>query len=441
MTKEFSCPPSPWAAVHGLPFTNRMTNTRLVFVLALGLGLALVARSAELVTLDGKKSAGTLVSVDAQAVGFQQDGSGSVSRVPVKQVAVVDLKNAVVAPARDAKHDEIELTDGSVLRLAAVKVTGKLVVPDWLPGPDGVPPPKANLPLGHVFWLMRNAGDAKARAEWKKLLDGRGKRDLFVVRQAQGLNPLPGTVVEGNAEGDRLAFQREDGQNASLPLTRATGGLVFNQPPRTEIAPTVCKVYDVFGNVWFATAVEVAGSGLKVTTVSGAAVEYPSLAAVSKLDFSQGNVTYLSDLEAAAVYPPPEKDGPLGEQYPFAMTYQKDHAIGAADIVLAGRKFAKGISVPPDTALTYKLSGDYREFKAVAGILDGVRPDNGTLKLRVEADGRAIFNETVSKKEPPKEITLNVKDVKELKIVVERDPQNALYFGNQNNLADARVQK
>lgn len=418
-----------------------MTTTRLASVLALGLCLALAARSADLVTLAGKKSAGTLVSVDPQAVGFQEDGAGTVAKVPVKEVALVDLKNAVAAPAKDAKYDEVELTDGSVLRLAGFKVKGKAVEPGWLPGPGGVAPPKIDLPLGHVFWLMRDAHDVKARAEWKKLLAGRGKRDLFVVRQAAGLNPLPGTVTGGNAEGDRVTFQREDGQSASLPLTRATGGLVFNQPPRDVIPPTVCKVLDVFGNVWFAQAVEVAGSGLKVKTVIGATVEYASLAGVSKLDFSRGNVTYLSDLEAAAEYPPPETDGPLGEQYPFAVTYQKDRAIGAAEIVLAGKKFDKGVSVPPDTALTYNLSGDYREFKAVAGILDGVRPDNGVLRLRIEADGRAIFNEAVSKKEPPKEITLNVKDVKELKIVVERDPQNALYFGNQLNLADARVQK
>jgi hypothetical protein len=418
-----------------------MTTTRLTSALALGLSLALCARSADLVTLSGKKSAGTLVSVDPLAVGFREDGSGTVARVSAKEVAVVDLKNAVAAPAKGARHDEVELTDGSILRLAAFKVKGKAVEPGWLPGPDGVAPPKADLPLGHVFWLMRDAEDAKARTEWKKLLSARGKRDLFVVRQSAGLNPLPGTVIEGNAEGDRVTFQREDGQTPSLPLTRATGGLVFNQPPRDVIPPTVCKVYDVFGNVWFAQAIEVAGSGLKVTTVSGATVEYPTLSGVSKLDFSQGNVTYLSDLEASADYPPPETDGPLGEQYPFAVTYQKDRAIGFPEILLGGRKFAKGISVPPDTALTYNLSGDYREFKAVAGILDGVRPDNGSLKLRVEADGRAIFNEVVSKKDPPREITLNVKDVKELKIVVERDPQNALYFGNQVNLADARVQK
>jgi hypothetical protein len=419
-----------------------MTNlTRLAAALVLGLCLGLAARSAELVTLAGKKASGTLVSVDPQAVGFQEDGSGTVAKVPVKEVAAVDLKNKVVAPAKDARYDEVELTDGSVLRVAGVKLKGKKVEPAWLAGPDGVAAPTADVPLGSVFWLMRGAEDPKARAEWKKLLAGRGKRDLFVVRQAEGLSPLPGTVVEGTEAGDRVTFEREDGVRSTLPLARATGGLIFNQPPKDVIPPTVCKVLDVFGNVWYAQAVEVAGSGLKVTTVGGATVEYPSLAGVAKLDFSQGNVTYLSDLEAAASYPPPEADGPLGKEYPFAVQYQKDRPIGGPEIVLGGRKFAKGVSIPPDTTLTYKLSGDYREFKAVAGILDGVKPDNGVLRLRIEADSRAIFDEAVSKKEPPKEITLNVKDVKELKITVQRDPQNALYFGNQVNLADARVQK
>jgi hypothetical protein len=417
------------------------TPTRLAAALALGLCLGLAARSAELVTLAGVKTTGTLVAVGAEVVEFKEDGSGVTARVPVKEIAVVDLGNKVAAPAQGAKHDEIELTDGSVLRLAGVKLKGKKVEPEWLPGPAGTAPPTVDLPLGTLFSLMRDAGDPKARAEWRKLLAARGKRDLFVVRQAAGLNPLPGTVIEGNAEGDRVRFQREDGQEANLPLVRATGGLVFNQPPQNAIPPTVCRVIDVFGNVWYAQAVELVGSGLKVTAVCGATAEYPSLGGVSKLDFSRGNVTYLSDLEAIAEYPPPETDGPLGNQYPFAIQYQKDRPIGAGEIVLAGKKFAKGISVPPDTALTYRLGGDYREFKTVAGILDAVRPDNAALRLRVEADGRVIFDEVVSKKEPPKEITLNVKDVKELKIIVARDPQNALYFGNQVNLADARVQK
>jgi hypothetical protein len=194
----------------------------------------------------------------------------------------------------------------------------------------------------------------------------------------------------------------------------------------------------VFGNVFFATSVEVAGSGLKVKTVAGAFVEYPALAAVARLDFGQGNVTYLSALDAVATYPPAEKDGPLGEQFPFAITYQKDRPIGGGEIVLGGNKFAKGVSVPPDVTLVYKLDGTHREFKAVVGILDGVKPDDGALKVRIELDGRGVFDETVRKKDKPRDLNLNVKDAKELKITVERVD---LFSGNQINFADARLQK
>jgi hypothetical protein len=414
-----------------------MNPLRFTFALLLAAPLGLAARAADLVTLTGKKTAGTLVAVTPQFVEFEPV-AGAAVKVGVKELAAVDLKNKVVPPGAGAKFDEVELTDGSIIRATELKVKGKKVELALLTGAAGAAPPTLDLPLGNVFWVMRSAHDPKARAEWKKLVSARGKRDLFVVRQAAGYSPLPGTVIEGNAAGDRVTFEREDGVRASLPLSRATGGLVFNQPPRDAIAPTVCKVLDVFGNVWFAQAVEVAGSGLKVKTISGATVAYPALASVAKLDFSQGNVAYLSDLEAVADYPPPETDGPLGEQFPFAVTYQKDRPIGAAEIVLGGRKFAKGISVPPDTTLTYKLDGDYREFKAVTGILDGVKPDDGALKLRIEVDGRAVFNETVRKKDKPRAINLNVKDAKELKITVERE---ALFSGNQINLADARVQK
>jgi hypothetical protein len=396
------------------------------------------ARSAELVTLAGKKTAGTLVRVDAQGLLFREEGAAADAAVATKEVAVVDLKNPVVAPAGGTKFDEIEFVDGSIARVGQVRIKGRKVEPGLLPGPAGVPGPAFDLPLGVVYTVLRGADDPKNREAWAKLLAARGKRDLFVSRGSAGLSPLPGTVIEGTEAGDRVQFEREDGQRVSLPLTRAGGGLVFNQPPAGADAPTVCRVSDVWGNVWYAQAVEVVGSGLKVRTVAGGAVEYPSLAGVSKLDFSQGNVAYLSDLAATAGYAPPEQDGPLGDQFPYAPTYQKDRLIGPGDLALQGRGFAKGVSVPPDTTLTYRLDGAYREFKAVAGIPDPVKPDNAVLRLRIEVDGRTVFNEPVGKKDPPREITLNVKDARELRIAVERD---GLLFGSQVTLADCRVQK
>ena len=151
-----------------------MTSTRLAAVLALGLGLTFAARSAELVTLDGKKTAGTLVAVDPQAVTFLADGSTDATKVPVKQIAVIDLRNKVAAPNKGDKYEEIELTDGSALRIKGAKIKGKAVEPEWRPGPAGMAPPVVNLPLGSVFWLMRDAEDPKARAEWKKQNEAAG---------------------------------------------------------------------------------------------------------------------------------------------------------------------------------------------------------------------------------------------------------------------------
>src|SRR5262249_8251948 len=155
---------------------------------------------------------------------------------------------------------------------------------------SGNPAPTVTVPLGSVFAYARDVHETKNRDEWKKLIAARGKRDLIVVRQADGLNAMPGTVLEGVAEGKAISFGQGDGGKKVYQLSRPTGGLVFNQPPRDVIPPTVCKLTDVFGNTLFATKLDLAGAGLTVTTVNGATVVYASTAALAKLDFSKGNI-------------------------------------------------------------------------------------------------------------------------------------------------------
>lgn len=398
----------------------------LPFLLLVGLS----ASGGELHTLTGKVHKGDLVAVDAQAVTFKEAG-GATIKVPVKEVQVIDLGNKAVALSDSVKRDEVELTDGSVIAISQFRIKGKAVEPTLLPGPDGAAVPMIDLPLGTLSGVCRGADDPKARDDWKKLLAGRGKRDAFVIRQAEGLNPLAGTIIEGTDAGDAIAFEREDGQRVTLKLSRATGGLAFNQPPRAAIPPTVCKVRDAFGNVLYAASVELVGSGLRVKTVAGAAFDYPTLAGVAKLDFAEGNVAFLSDLQAAVTAP----EAALGDPN---FTYLKDRTPEGASLRLDGATYAKGLWVFPDTVLTFKLNGDYREFKAVVGVDDRVPVANGSAKVTIEADGRVLFNGVVSRKDKPKPLTLDVKNAKELKVSVERE---ALYLGGQVNLADARVQK
>ncbi len=405
--------------------------TRSLFAGPLFAALAVgTLTAADITLLSGKTSKGTLVGVDAQSVTVK-DGSETV-KISVKDMAAVDLGAKVIALPPDTKYDELELTDGSTLRVTGFKLPKKVVSVTPLAA-GSVAPPELDLPMTSVFYLCRDAHDLAARVRWKKLIADRGKRDLFVFLSDDRLDPLRGTILEGNEAGDRIVFLNEADETVTYPLTRAGGGLVFNQPPSAVVPPTVCKVLDVFGNLLFAQAVTVEGSGLTVKTVAGATVRYKTLDAVSKLDFSSGNVTFLSDLEAVVAAPPAAADEP-------SVPYLKDKVFGNTPLRLAGRVYQKGLWVYPETTLTYKLNGDYREFKAVIGIDDEGREANvnSAAKLVVSADGRVLLTQTYKRGDAVKEVTLNVKDVKELKVAVSRD---SLFSGSHLDLADARLQK
>lgn len=404
--------------------------------------LVLPARADELTTLSGKKLSGQLVAVDAEGVTFRS--AGAEAKVPAKDVLVVDLGNAVVAPAKDAKYHEVELTDGSVLRCGKFAVKGKKLEVELLPGPDGAAPPKLDLPLSVVFSVCRNADDAKHRDNWRAMLRTRGKRDLYVMRQADGLNFLQGTILEGNADGTELAFEKEDGTKDTLRLSRATGGLVFSPAADTKLPATLCKVNDVFGNTLIARAIAV-DKGVTVTTVAGVEAAYPAATAVARLDYAQGNVAYLSDLtpqvEAVGVSEADQKAFPLLAGQTRPGPFLKDRFLGdAAVLTVDGVPFSKGMAVAADAAVTFDIKGDYREFRAVAGFADARHAAAGDLKLVVEADGKVVATELVRGSEKGgKGLTLDVKGVRQLRIAVERDrpTEAAAYL----ILADAKVVK
>ena len=406
---------------------------------ALGLLLALivspVVSAAEIVPLAGKPIKGTILGVDPLFVTYKDDANAEV-KIPVKEMSSVELGPKAPTLAEVA-YDEIELTDGSLLRTVpgSAKFKLKKIEPGSLPGPAGTDAPTVDVPLNAIFVLLRDAHKPANRADWKKLLAVRGKRDLFVIREKRDtgevLNQLEGTVLTGSADGDRIEFEQTGGEKSDFALSRATGGIVFNQPPRAVILPTVCKVVDTFGNVVIATSVEFAGSGLKVKSVSGAILEYKTLASVSKLDFSQGNLAYLSDLE-------PEIEAPKaleGEPY---FTYTKNKTAMGLPLRLDGKTYPKGLWIYPETTLRYKLGAEFKTFHVVLGIDETVQIATSAVKLTIEADGRPLFSQVVGRKDKALEKLFDVKEVKELKITVERE---SLYTGSQINLGDARLQK
>lgn len=407
---------------------------RALFVLSSCLAVTAIAFADDLTTSAGKKISGSLVAVDREGVTFKT-GAAEV-KIAGKEIVVVDLGHPVVAPAKGAEFHEIELTDGTLLRCSRFVVKGKKFEVELLEGPKGLPAPKLDLPMTSVFYACRRADDPKYKAEWRKMLQNRGKRDLYVTRQADGLNFVQGTVVEGNAEGNRLTFEKDDGTTETLLLSRATGGLVFNQIQPAEVPSTLCKVQDVFGNILIAQSVEMAGSGIKVTTVSGVVFDYSSAAGVAKLDYSQGNVAYLSDLTPLVQAP----ELPEGEANTnIAVPYIADKTPTNEPLRLDNVVYHKGLWIAADTVLTYTLNGDYRELKATIGIHDQFGTNATEAKVTIEADGKPLFSELVKRTDKAKGVTLDINNVQQIRILVESD--SPFFNGSQAVLADARVQK
>jgi len=246
------------------------------------------------------------------------------------------------------------------------------------------------------------------------------------------LNQMEGTVLDGNDTGVRINFeQASSGEKVSFPLARFTGGIVFNQPPRAEIPPMLCRVTDAHGNSLLANAIQLEGEGMIVLTVGGASLRYASLASLATLDFRQGNVKYLAEFDPVVQSPKAIENEPN-------FTFMRDKTAAGTPLRLLGKIYSKGLWVFPDTSLAFPLNGEYKTFKVVIGVDDTVQIASSSVRVIIEADGRKLFNQVVSRKDKPSELTLDVKDAKELKITVDRE---TLYAGNQVDLCEARVQK
>lgn len=408
-----------------------MKSTRLIATFLIVIAAWVPAHGDDLLLLSGKSLNGEFVGIEGEEVLFKDMATNSVARVPLQQLQWIDLKNPAVSLGDNVKRDLVELIDGSKFVVSEVLIKNKTVELTPLDGPEGIDKPKLTVPLGDLFTILRGAESPQNRVEWRALMASRGKRDLFVIRSSTGLQPLPGTVLEGNETGQAVTFEREDGVKANLKLSRASGGLVFNQPPRGEIPSTLCKVTDAFGNLLTAQALTITDSGLTVKTVSGAEINYPNIKAIAKLDFTEGNLAYLSDLE-------PEVDAPQPELGDLGFTFLRDRTPEGDGLKLNGQKFNKGLWLFPDVTLTYDLDGEYREFQAVLGIDERVPVGNSSARIVIQADGRTVYTGTVNRKDEPTPLTLDVNGVKTLRIITGAE---SLFLGGQLNLADARVQK
>ena len=77
--------------------------------------------------------------------------------------------------------------------------------------------------------------------------------------------------------------------------------------------------------------------------------------------------------------------------------------------------------------MVFRLPGAFRKFETLLGIDDLVRP-GGSAEVSILADDRLLFQETITGKDAPKPLSLDISGARRLTILVD--------FGEEGNLSD-----
>jgi hypothetical protein len=380
-----------------------------------------LAAASELRTISGKVVTGELVGLSDKEVVLAGQSGRSVT--PINEVLLVDLQRETALPS--GKYTDVELTDGSLLHCGKLHFKGAQVEIKI-----GSPELTIVVPLAVVSYVLNNADDTAGRAEWDKLVARKSNQDVLVIKREGVLNGVEGTLGEVNEKGE-IAFEYQISGNRktrAMDLSRVHG-MIFQRSPNSDAPAPLCKIQDVNQNLLIASKAELADQSLAVTLVAGPKIELLR-SAVARLDFNNDKVVFLSDLKPVEVV---EKSRQGRKESPH-----RDKNLENGTIQIEGQTYPKGLAVHAHTELAYAIDGKYRRLEAVIGVDDTVG-GNGQPVVKIEGDGKELFNSTVTRAGKSKKLDIDVHGVRQLRVVV--TSAGLFDFGDHVDLANAKLSK
>jgi hypothetical protein len=398
---------------------------RSLSALAIFASVLFAGEPVKLRTLAGKVDEGDLVSVTEAEITLQ--GKEGLIKTPLVQTLDLCLPYEASLPSEN--YSDIELTDGSVFHCLQYALKGTKL--DCKLG-DGR---SVTLGLADVSSILNDAQNAKIRDEWRLIQAKKSNLDQLAVKDAEGkLNLVEGTLGNGDDRGATIEFETGSGVKRRVNLGRVQA-MSFVRKSRSS-APT-CKITDTSRNSWMAAKLTFQDGHFTIVTTTGISVDCPRQL-VSRVDYSQAKVTYLSDLDPVKTT---ETSNVEAMEH-----YRRDRNLDNGPLQLAttvdGRAetqtFAKGLAIHATAEMVYDIGGNYKELKGLVGVDPGVGGDS-QVKVVIEGDGRELFAADVRRGHDVLKVACDVKNVRQLRITVR--PVGFLDLGNHVNLADVRLVK
>lgn len=377
-------------------------------------GLLTALPPVEVSTLSGEQHVGTLERLTADEVALKTpDG---VNRIPATELLTIRIPASNPPPAAAMDTVELKLVDGSLLHVTGyTSTTAEARCMHSILG-------ELKLPVTLISSLRFAGADTKVDADWKELQSKSPRLDQIAIRKDAVLDRLDGVV--GSLDATTVRFQL-DGDEIPVKRERVFGIVYSKREPVKRVSATVelsnGDRLSIRSLLW-------ESDQWAVTLGSGPRMTAPATG-IQVIDYSQGKIAYLSNLEPRNVdYTP---------FFEIVWDYRRDRGIDSQPLMLAGKTYPKGLSIHSQTVLAYRLGGDYRRFQAVAGINEKFR---GNVELIVKGDGRVLFQNPVRIDQPPQPLDLDVAGVVELEITVGFG-DDELDIGDWLHLADAKVLK
>ncbi len=203
-------------------------------------------------------------------------------------------------------------------------------------------------------------------------------------------------------------------------------GIVFALVSRPPDHAGHCLLTLADGSQIWAKVQSLADGKLNIRVAGEADASIP-WSAVQSMQVRSTRMIFLSDLE-----PTEARHQPL---VTLERSWQADLSVGGRPLTLAGRTFDKGIGVASRSVLVFKNEGNFDLLAATIGI-DAETEGRGDCIFVVEADGREIFQQRMSGKDPPKSIALDVSGKRSIALIIE--PGEDLDLADHADWCDAR---
>ncbi len=350
----------------------------------------------------------------------------------------------VPPPEADQAGLLVRLVDGSLLPAAALSVASGRAVIELERGGEVKTSTRA------IHWARFNKQSAPLRAQWREITAVDRTADAIVIRKSReegaggavevALDFLEGLLQDIDGQAVGFEFGGADGADRThvdVPREKVEGVIYYHPPARSPSDP-VCRVVDTAGAQWNVRSLKLSDSQLELISAAGVRHSLP-LERLDHIDYSIGNIDYLSDLPRESVVWKPRRRTAITPSTLQWFHPKFDAALYGGSLQLGGETYAKGLAAHSHAEITYRLTKPYRRLLATVGIDDEFR-FGGNLELQIVGDNRPLFQRSFSGEDDVFELDLDVRGVRRLKIVVAFGDDDS-DEGDTLNLCNARLTK